>query len=241
MSQYRIVVYQCGKTGGEAAEAKRAHTVLSGLAGLDEALGGWTIHPTDLHPRLPIASLEDCILALERGRVDWVTGDETRTSYVVKAQSGGGDGEASVEITLGVDPHDEVPVFLPNRVDLSIEVEVGFKWPPPELVAAALEVLATALDADFGHAGSQGFPCIEEPLFGDGTPPVGWMTYLGGRAALPQSLPAPAVARPTANGGTILVAHAKPFSDERREQREAIDRLEAALRAAGTLRPVNQW
>jgi hypothetical protein len=165
--------------------------------------------------------------------VKWNTGEQVHTSYVINAQSQKGAGKAQIELTLGVDPHETVPVFLPNRVDLAIEIEVGFRWPPPELVESVLECVASGLDADFAHAGSMLVPAVEEPLFGDGTPPIGWMTYLCPAAPpLPSNLPPPATARRISGGGVLLIAHPKPFSEDNREQQTAIARLNEAVRRA---------
>ena len=83
-----------------------------------------------------------------------------------------------VRLTCGIERLNLGPIYTPNRLDVLVRRDAG-----EELTsAAALEaVLRAAIDAfrpDWGFAGVEGVPAVPLPVFSDGTPAVGWMTFL---------------------------------------------------------------
>jgi hypothetical protein len=240
--RYVIAVYRSDPPGPpskrlEPAEVRRVYEVVSGLRGLDPELSEWSVEG-DLGYGAALRSEEQVAVELERGAVEWETGEEVRRSYEIAARSRLGRGPARLTVVVGVHGPPGLVAFMPNRAVLELDVSVGFGWPEPPLVQAALASMAAAFEADFGFAGSELRPLQPRALFDEGRPPVGWMTYLAGRlGALPPSLPTGAVAY-RAGHGSIVVAHGKAYRDDRREPREAVARVEVALGEAGLLVPV---
>jgi immunity protein 52 of polymorphic toxin system len=224
-------IHLCWGPRREPALAACLHAYLGALGQLDPSLAGWRAE--DDGADHPLATESDCAAAVARGAVEWQLGASKRTAHQLHAFVGRPSAPtATLVLVGGIEPLEMGDVFTPNRLDL--------RFPDTADTPLVQHALATAADvfaAAFGHAGSERTPEPPLPLYSRGVPAVGWMTYLS-RAypQLPPLLPAPAVAYATA-GGSLVVAHPKPFRAHVSEHRRAVADVEAALRRAGVLVP----
>ena len=180
-----------------------------------------------------------CEAALSAHRVDWATGPTKRIAYQPRLfLSRQADPPVEVKLTCGIERLDLGPIYTPNRLDVLVRRDAGEEITS----AAALEaVLRAAIDAfrpDWGSAGVEGMPSVPLPVFSNGTPAVGWATFLSWKyPPIPAVLPRPAVAHVIGRRGTLIVAHPERFDERDPEQVEAIEEVREALSAAGVLIP----
>ena len=138
------------------------------------------------------------------------------------------DGAAEIALVCGVQPF---PVWTPNQVVITLRAASGITVKEAGTLEAVLGTLARTHTPAWGHVSVDGLPPPPTPPFANGTPVVGWLTFLSrDYPPLPAVLPEPAVAR-SAEKGTILSAHPT------RPDAEAIERLRAALEEAKVLVP----
>lgn len=185
------------------------------------------------------SSAQACEVALLAHQVDWATGPTKRVAYqprlFLERRSAP---PVEVRLTCGIERLNLGPIYTPNRIDVLVRRDAGDEITS---VAALEGVLRAAIDAfrpDWGFAGVEGVPTVPLPVFSDGTPAVGWMTFLSGRyPAIPAALPRPSVAHVIAGRGTLIAAHPKRFDERDGAHVQAIEDLRQALSAAGVLLP----
>ena len=235
---YRIDLCWPGRVEDLDAMARRTFAMLASLAGIHPRLGRFSV---EARPRtLALVTEADCRAALERGVVAWQLGRRRERSHEVRLFVDRPVApEVEVVITCGVPPLPLPGIFAPNR--LVARIRPGSEVADARVVQAVLVAAALAWEADFGHAGTETCPTPAAALDSPGVPPVGWMTFLGRRfPALPTSWPSPALAYGVGSIGTLVVAHPDAFREHHREHREAMARVESALRDGGVLVPAPQ-
>jgi hypothetical protein len=236
MDQHRTLLTWPGRTDALAAMAGQLFDLLGRIAPLHPRLAKWLFD--EARVPAPADSLDACARALALGTVHWKTGDVARTSYEQRFYVERSRG-APVELTLtcGIEPLGLDPMWVPNRLELLVRCDAG-ELATRAVLEGLLRAAVAAFDPDWAFAGSEAVPITPLPFFTDGTPAVGWMTYLRrGFPEVPRTLPQPAVVYPVDGRGTLVVAHPEPFHERDPEQRAALDRVQEALAAAGVLVP----
>jgi hypothetical protein len=229
----RLQLYWPGRTDTVSVMARQLAAFLAGIAPLHPGLEGFLCDGT------PASSAVACEEALLRHAIQWHTGAQPRTSYQARFYVDRNLGsKVAFTLTCGIEPLGLGPIFTPNRLEFLVRADVGDERASRPVLEAVLRRAVTAFEPDWAFVGSDNVPQAPKAVFSDGTPVIGWMTYL--RAAfppVPRSLPEPAVVYPVASLGTLIVAHPELFHDDDEAQRAAMERVRVALEAAGVLVP----
>jgi hypothetical protein len=235
---YRVQIYWPGRTDTVRAMAGQIAAFLADIAKVHPGLArfGSESAPGVL---TRVTSDDDCAAAMERRTVHWKTGDVLRTSYqprfFVDRKAGA---PVALSITCGIEPTGLDPMFVPNRLELLVRADIGDERASRPVLEAVMRSAVAVFRPDFGFVGTDSIPSAPVAVFSDGTPVVGWMTYL--RAAfppVPRTLPAPAVPYPVKDLGTLIVAHPELFHEENQAQRGSMARVREVLKEAGVLVP----
>lgn len=235
---YRVQIYWPGRTDPVRALARQVQGFLADLATIHPGLARFGFEDAQ-RTLVPAASEDDCLAALTQRTVQWKTGPTLRTSYqprfFVDRKAGA---PVALSITCGIEPVGLDPMFVPNRLEVLVRADVGDERASRPVLEAVMRSAIAVFKPDFGFAGTESVPSAPVALFSDGTPVVGWMTYL--RAAfppIPRTLPAPAVAYPVKDLGTLIVAHPELFHENDPAQRASMERVREVLKAASVLVP----
>jgi hypothetical protein len=239
--RYRILTYWSGRTDAVPVLAGQIAAFLGAAGALHPALRGFLFQAKGMAAPEPVTGLAACAEALRRSTITWTTGETERTSYAPRFfLERRIDPPVEVTITCGIEPLG-LPAWTPNRLDLSMRGDVADERRSRPVLEGLLRSAVSAFRPDFGFAGTDLVPDAPIPLFSDGTPPVGWMTYLSAAyPPIPPALPQPAVAYPIDGQGTLIVAHPDLFRDGDPAHRAAVERVREALKAAGVLVPATE-
>jgi hypothetical protein len=225
MSALVVRSYDHGRAESVGDMADRLWALLSGLGAVHAKLTGWSARATD-GSLLPLESIRDCAAAIRQRAYSWKSGPREHVAYGPTVVASGG--AAEIALVCGVEPF---PVWTPNQVQLTLGASAGITVKDAETLEAVLSAVARAYAPAWGHVSVDAVPVPPMPPFADGTPVVGWITFLSHEyPEPPAALPEPAVAR-RIDKGAVLVAHPS------RPDVEAIERLRATLREAGVLLP----
>jgi len=238
-NHYRVQLYWSGRDDAPRDLAHQIAAFLSALGSAHEDLAGW--QSAGEREPVPADSEAACLAALERHRVAWATGKERRTSYrprfFLEREAAS---PAAVTVTCGIPRLDLGPIFTPNRLEMLVRADAGKERASRVALEVALRAAVDAFRPDWGFAGTDGMPAPPLPVFSDGTPVVGWMTYLSAAyPPLPAALPEPAVVYSMLPHGALIVAHPELFQEQDPAHRDAIARVHEALRAAEVLVPAH--
>jgi hypothetical protein len=234
---YRVQVYWSGRAEPPARLAQQIFVFLTALPSVHEGLTGWHFEEVSTGKMVPVDSPSACQRALEDAAVEWTMGGRKSTSYAPRLFVGRADAPAvEIQVTCGIEPLPIGPVFVPNRLSLVVRELGGEERVSAAVVENVLRAAIAMFRPDFGHAGSESMPQPAEPIFSDGTPVVGWLTYLSSAyPSLPSALPAPAALSRVAGLGTLVVARPELFVDGDEEHLAPVEAVRAALEAAGVL------
>lgn len=237
-SHYRVQIYWPGRTDTVRMMAAQIATFLKDIAPLHPGLARFGYENAQ-GKLTPVTSDDDCAAAIEQRTVRWKTGDVLRTSYeprfFVDRKAGA---PVSLTITCGIEPMGLDPMFVPNRLELLMRADLGDERASRPVLEALMRSAIGVFRPDFGFVGTESIPGAPVAAFSNGTPVVGWMTYL--RAAfppVPRTFPAPTVAYPVKDLGTLIVAHPELFHEADPAQRAAMERVREVLKAAEVLVP----
>lgn len=219
-----IRAYDHGKKDGFGAISARFYRVCQGLAAVTPTLAGFQGDGGGVE--IPVASMEDADAIVGAAARMWKLGAEELAAYGPSAKAGA---SGRVALVGGIPPID-LPAWVPNQTIATItgpaEVELRTD---PKLIVACLERIVLAAEPAWAVVTSDDFPTAPVPPFADGSPTVGWFTWLSSKfPAVPAVLPEGATSRELA-GGVLLVAHPT------RAEHAPIERLDAALREAKAL------
>lgn len=236
---YRVQLYWSGRSDADRVMSRQIFTFCASLGPIHERLEGWLFQDERTGVPAPADSDPACLEALHQKAVAWSTGAQQQLSYQPRFfLERAIDPPASFTVTCGIKPLGLGPVFTPNRLELLVRAGVGDERASRPVLEAILRSAVAAFQPDWGYVGTESIPQPPVAIFSDGTPVIGWMTYL--RSAyppVPRTLPTPAVVYPVGSLGTLIVAHPELFREGEPAHREAIDRVRNALKAAGTLVP----
>jgi hypothetical protein len=240
-NQYRVQLYWPGRDDAPGELAGQIAAFLSALGSVHKDLAGWHFAGDGAGAPVPVDSPAACLAALERHRIAWTTGKVRRIAYgprfFLEREVAS---PAAITVTCGIPRLDLGPIFTPNRLEMLVRADAGEARASRPVLEAALRAAVAAFRPDFGFAGTEGTPAPPLPVFSDGTPVVGWMTYLSAAyPPLPAALPKPAVVVPMLPHGALIVAHPELFQERDPAHREAIARVDEALRAAEVLVPAH--
>lgn len=216
--------------------AHRLGLLFTTLGWLDEELRAFRFEDRTTGALAAADSEARCRTALAQGEVRYRLGHDTKICHEARFFVGPASApSAELTVTCGVEPPALGPLYAPNRLELLL-CRPAHAQPSRLVLENALCAAVALFQPDTGHVGSDAFPQPAEPLHSDGTPVVGWLTYLSSAfPAAPQALPAPAASDAVAGLGRLFVAHPDPFEEQNAAHRAAIDRLRATLAAAGVL------
>lgn len=239
MDTIRIQLYWPGRTDPPVTLARQLSSFLAEAGAVHPDLKAFSFHDRRSGAIARADSFDACEAAILAGEGKWKTGNVPRTAYEQRFFLGPPAGSpVAFTLTCGIEPLGLDPIWTPNRLEYEVRAGARDERASRAVLEAVMRAAVAAFRPDWGFAGSEWVPLAPLPLFSDGTPVAGWMTYL--RAAFPEvprALPQPAVVYPVASLGTLIVAHPEPYRDGDRAQREAVERVQAALRAAGVLIP----
>lgn len=225
VSDIVIRTYDHGRAEGPREIAAKVFKLCAELGKVHGKLVGWSARSPD-GALTPIETADDCEQAVRARAKSWRFGEREQVAYgpVFEAKAMA----ARLSLVCGVPPQE---AWTPNQTQLALGMASGIAVREVDVLAGLLSALAKGLSAEWGHVGVDGVPTPPMPPFADGSPVVGWITYVSSAyPAAPATLPEPSVAR-TAPGGTLLMA------SPARVDAEAIERLRAALKEAGVLLP----
>lgn len=236
---YRIQLYWPGRAESVRVMARQIAAFLAELVPTHPGLARFSFEDARLGKLTPVTSEADCEAAIVQRAVRWQTGSTQRISYqprfFVDRKAGA---PVALSITCGIEPLGLEPMFVPNRLELLVRADVGDERASRPVLEAVMRSAIAVFRPDFGFAGTESIPSPPVALFSNGTPVVGWMTYL--RAAfppVPRTLPAPAVVYPVKDLGTLIVAHPELFRESDEAQRASMERVREALSEAEVLVP----
>jgi hypothetical protein len=238
-NHYRVQLYWSGRDDAPGDLARQIAAFLRALGSAHKDLAGWLVKGE--RGPVPADSEAACLAALSRHRVAWATGETQRTSYqprffLERAASS----PAEISVTCGIPRLDLGPIFTPNRLEMLVRADAGKERVSRAALEVALRAAVAAFRPDWGFAGTDETPTPPLPVFSDGTPVVGWMLYLSAAyPPLPAALPKPAVVYSMLPHGALIVAHPELFDAQDPAHREAVARVDEALRAAEVLVPAH--
>lgn len=238
MSHHRIQIYWPQRKDPLRALAAQLSAFLDGLAPIHPGLSRFLVHDPAAGST-PVSSKESCEEALSRGVVRWKTGITQRTCYeqtfFVDRRVGS---PAAFKITCGIEPLGLDPIWVPNKLEFLVLAVPGDERGSRASLEGVMRHAIRIFDPDWGFAGTDRVPTTPLPLYTDGRPIVGWITYLrAGYPEVPRTLPQPAVPYPVVGGGTLIVACPEPLREGDASQRAAMDRVREVLEAEKVLVP----
>jgi immunity protein 52 of polymorphic toxin system len=236
--RYRVQVYWPSGPVSLARIPEQIVALLVALEAAHDGLGGWVFEDRE-QKLVPASTAAVCRTALEQAAIVWHFGGVKQTAYRPRFFVGHPSAPAAVlTLTCGIEPIGLQPLFAPNRLELLLAAGEGATTIDRHVIENALRAAVAVFRPDFGHAGSESMPEPVEPIFSDGSPVVGWMTFLStARAAVPPALPKPSIAYPVGSFGTLIVAHPDLFRDRDEGQLAAIGALRQLLQREGLLVP----
>lgn len=258
MIRYRMVVFWEQDDLELDVFANRLSMFLSAMRGTEPALSGWMCMLES--ERVSVAATEDCRRALDATRVPFPEGSDnvvhklrlfslaqevTREAepelldasakQARLAPPSPGERAAELFLTWGLAPFAELPVWIPNRLDIRLHGGIGARGVDANLAQTLLRTAATTFKADWGVVGTTDLPTLPDALTSSGAPVVGWVTYLCSvYGALPPIEP-PALVQP-AGDGHLITALQERFDHDDPEHMRLLDKLRLTLRDAGLLK-----
>ncbi|MBL8604289.1 MAG: immunity 52 family protein [Myxococcales bacterium] len=239
---WQLTLYFSGGPEGVDAVAEKIEYFTRRLGSLDPRLAAWAfVDPDDnAHPVEGVAAWR---AALAQCHAPFQSGARSVDAWQPRAVVlGRGANLVEIEATLGIRlPDFEGLVWVPNRV----VVRVLRPWGDDETIRAtldlALRVGIRAFEPVWAHAGSDDSPHAAMPIFDDGSPIVGWWTYLSRQFPAVAPLAAPAQAFAVGEHGTLIVAHPALYAPGDAEHEAAIEAVGDALDAQGLLKPAGSF
>jgi len=202
--------YDHGRTETFRAISARVWKLCKALAELEPALASWRGKVGDNLD--PVDSERACEALVASSARMWRMGDRELVAYgpVLTAEHEGRT-TARLSVVAGVAPL-ELPVWVPNQLELQLlgGLEAQLRADRPRLEAVFRALVAVNAPA-WAVVAVDGSPVAPVPPFADGTPTVGWMTFLASRyPAPPRTLPKPAVLHDLGIGTAIIAHPSKP-------------------------------
>lgn len=218
----------------------RIYVLLTALRGIDPELAGWQFADRSGGDVEQLDGKDSVQKALDLNEVTWKTGTEKRTSYQPFFFIGDpARPDVDITVTCGITvPAGMERIFLPNRIAMKLQRYAGEEGLTSAMVDKIMRAAINGFQPDFGYAGTRDRPLPPLAMRSDGTPKVGWITFLSSRyPAPPTRFEAPSVVHAVGKHGHLIVAHPKLFDPSDSEQLEAIQRVEERLRDAEVLLP----
>lgn len=236
MSGYRIEATWTPRREAPETLAARVEGLLAVLGALHPSLAGW--HAVGPEPARPshLTDRASVWSALDASTRRWYSGGRARTVKLPRFTAGARE-PAVVELDAVFDLAlpEGLAVYAPERVTLTLGPRANPALSTRAVLEGALVAMVQSFEPDAAYAGTRGFPCAPAPTESSGTPPVGWITWLGARYPRPPyALPPPAETFGW-GGGTLIVATSEVFKDGHPAHLAAVEAARAALVAHGTL------
>lgn len=217
----RLAAYWGPRGDTATTLASRLYAVQKALEGLSVGFDGWWWWDQARRERVPVDSEAALLAALEAGATQGNTLHDAQTLHVGRR----GNERASLDVTFGTGI---VPHWRGEGLVLHCR---GRRMLRREPLEAALEAAATTLDCDWGFVGSERHPHV--PADHDGTPIVGWLTYISKRYGELDNLPDAAAIVPIPGRGSIARAFDELFEDRSVSQWAVISDIAFALKRQG--------
>ncbi len=236
--RYRIQLYWSGRSDSVDTMAHQIQVLVSSLRGLDEGLSQWLWRNPETDELESLASKKACQSALQASAFPWQMGAEQRRSYQPHFFLNRDiEPPGELLLTCGITPF-SVPAFVPNRLTLLLSPRATKEEPTRLLFERILRLAVPTFKPDWGYAGTEYVPTAPLPMFSDGRPAVGWMTYLSSRfPPLPATFDEPASVHAVARHGHIIVAYPRRYDPGHPEHAEAVAQVRRALDEAQVLIP----
>lgn len=208
----QLRAYDHGRSDGFRAVSNRFRAVTTALAGVAKELSDWRADIGGVE--LPLASSSDADTVVAAATRGWKSGERELIAYGPSAFAvHEGATVARVAMVGGVEPLD-LPVWVPNQAEVVLNgaAELQLRGDPKRLLAAFI-AFVQAVQPEWAYVGVDDRPSPPIPPFDDGTPVVGWLTYLSSKYPDPGTLKEPAVVHDIGIG-KVLVAHSSKPSAE---------------------------
>ncbi len=239
---YRVQLYWLSREDSLAWMSQQLYMLLTGWRSIDEDFASWSFFDKKKQKPVEVVSKKTCQRLLEQTAVSYCVGDKQCTAYQPKLILTPRDDDraeplAKLQLSCGIQPM-QLPVYTPNRLSFRAHRDLGEHGIGPLMLRRVLQIAATTYRADWGYAGIDSFPQPPVALFSDGTPCVGWMTYLStAYPSLPGILPAEAQLFPVSSDGHIILAYPNLFDDGDARHLKAVAQVNESLREAKVLVP----
>ncbi len=237
--RYQLQLFWEGRRDGLERLAHELYMFLTALRGVDEYFHDDWLRPAD-GVWTAATGKEACLEGLNEGVVHWRTGGTERTSYCLELRYQRAIASPiELEIRCGIEPLEGLePVFVANRLELLLSPTLGEQGGRRQLIEGAFRAAISAFRPVFGYVCTEGFPTPPLAIFSDGTPALGWLSFLSNRyPELPLPLAEPARCHVIGRQGQLIVAHPNLFQRHDKEQLDAIEAVRKRLQAAGVLLP----
>jgi hypothetical protein len=228
----QLRAYDHGREEGFRAISARLWKLCSGLATVAPELSSWQGKLGSAF--IPLMGERDIETVVASAARMWRSGDKEHVAYGPSAIAEyQGLRTAKIGAVAGVAPTD-LPAWVPNQTEVEIKGAGESEMRrDPARVLAALQALVVATQPAWAVVALDDDPKAPVPPFADGTPSVGWMTYLSSvYPPLPAQLPQPAITYDMGTGVIIVANSSKP-------DHAAIERVAHALIEARVLVPAS--
>lgn len=232
METHRVFVAWEPRPDRVGASAKQLLAAMEWLRTVPELEGDWAAVAPRTRASLPCSSAATAARCLAAGGYPIATPPRSTEPEYYKQDFYLGSARkwrAKITIVCGV-RRVMYGIQAPNRFDVTVRAALS-----PLAVRQILIGLVSVFRPTWGFGASERFPAGPSPE--NGSPTVGWLTYLSSWFGAPPPLAAPALISPVPNFGTIIQAFPEAFDPGDDAQRSTIRALEKTLRASGTLRP----
>ena len=233
-----IKFYWASRDDSKEKMARQLYMLLTAIRGIDAELGAWQFSDRTGREIEALSNKDQVAQALEMHEVRWRTGEQEHVSYqpffFVGAET---NPDIEVQMTCGITLPDGMDAFfVPNRLEITVQRHAGSEGVRTSIVERIMRAAASSVRPDFGYAGVAHHPNEPVAMRSDGTPPVGWMTYLSNRYPTPpSSYSEPTVAHQLGGDAVLIVAHPKLFDAADEEHRKAVSVVDAALQKSEVL------
>jgi len=234
--KYRVQLYWQGRQASVSQMADELWEFTASLGELEPRLA--RLRPFTREDELlqPLTGPQHAEAVLTHWEVRWRTGAVERASYkpglVLDRLE---DPPVRVELVTGIEALAGLEgVWVPNRLEVLVRDDAGDDLVRPDVLLGVLRAGVRVFEPDWGFVAVDGDPVPPAPLFSKGRPEAAWVVYLSREYPADRvAVRDPSAVYAVGDLGSIVLAHPELPAPGTGSQREAVAKVEEALRAAG--------
>lgn len=234
-THYRVQLYWPGRTATPTQLAEQFWQWATALGQVAPQLAQLRPYTRQSELLQPLTGPQHAEALLTHWEVRWRTGDTQRVSYKPGLVLDRLD-DTMVECNLvtGIEPLGMDPLWVPNRAEVLIRADAGDELVRPDVLLGILHAGVRVFSPDWGFASLDGDPIPPTPPFSQGTPIAAWITYLSRAYPVDRLMVRePSAAYSVGELGALVLAHPELCVPDGPRQREAVQGVADAFRAAG--------